>query len=234
LLALWGAARPYVKVILHSSNLGFSAGNNTGARAATGDYLVILNNDTCLTEGWAGTLLAHFRTDPKLGILGPVTNSCGNESVVYIGEYGNMEDMAILARRYTGPRRRERTDLRVANFFCVMIPRTVWEQVGELDENFGIGMFEDDDYAMRVRRAGYAVACAEDVFVHHHASASIGTLGTEAYDELFNRNRRYYESKWGPWTPPVFRKEVQDKLKIGPHLPLSRTVARSATHRTTT
>jgi GT2 family glycosyltransferase len=95
-------------------------------------------------------------------------------------------------------------------------------------------MFEDDDYAMRVRRAGYAVACAEDVFVHHHASASIGTLGTEAYDELFNRNRRYYESKWGPWTPPVFRKEVQDKLKIGPHLPLSRTVARSATHRTTT
>jgi GT2 family glycosyltransferase len=229
LLALWGATRPYAKVILHSTNLGFSAGNNAGVRAATGDYLVILNNDTCLTEGWAGTLLAHFRADPKLGILGPVTNSCGNESAVYIGEYGNMEDMAILARRYTGPRRRERTELRVANFFCVMIPRTVWDQVGELDENFGIGMFEDDDYAMRVRRAGYTVACAEDVFVHHHASASIGALRPESYNELFDRNRRYYESKWGPWTPPVFRQEVQDKLKRGPHLPPSRAVAHSAT-----
>jgi GT2 family glycosyltransferase len=109
----------------------------------------------------------------------------------------------------------------VANFFCVMIPRSVWERVGELDETFGIGLFEDDDYAMRVQRAGYNVACAEDVFVHHHASASIGALPREGYDRLFDRNRRYFESKWGPWTPPVFRKEVQDRLaaRVGGSLP---------------
>ncbi|HXA03373.1 MAG TPA: glycosyltransferase [Bryobacteraceae bacterium] len=221
LLALWGAARPYAKVILRSTNLGFADGNNAGVRASTGDYLVILNNDVCLTEGWIGTLLAHFRADPKLGILGPVTNSCGNESVVYIGEYADMEDMAILAHRYTRPRRGQRTELRVANFFCVMIPHSVWEQVGELDETFGIGLFEDDDYAMRVQRAGYNVACAEDVFVHHHASASIGVLPREGYDRLFDRNRRYFESKWGPWIPPVFRKEVQDRLaaRVGVSLP---------------
>jgi GT2 family glycosyltransferase len=65
---------------------------------------------------------------------------------------------------------------------------------------------------MRVRSAGYGIACAEDVFVHHHASASIGALPPASYDELFNRNRRYFESKWGAWTPPVFRKEVQDRL----------------------
>ncbi len=212
MLAAWAATHPYAKTIFNSSNLGFSAGNNVGARAATGDYFVLLNNDVCLTDGWLGTLLAHFRADPELGILGPVTNSCGNESVVYIGDYDDVDKMAILARSYTNARRGQRTELRVANFFCVMIPRTVWDDVGELDENFGVGLFEDDDYAMRVRAAGHRVACAEDVFVHHHHSASIGALGTAAYDELFNRNRRYFESKWGVWTPPVFRKQVQDVI----------------------
>ena len=211
-LVQWCATRPYAKLILHPTNLGFAAGNNAGVRASTGDYIVILNNDVCLTEGWLATILSHFRADPNLGILGPVTNSCGNESVVYIGEYDDVEKMAILARRYTRSRRGQRTLLRVANFFCVMIPRRVWEQVGELDETFGIGLFEDDDYAMRVRSAGYGIACAEDVFVHHHASASIGALPPASYEELFNRNRRYFESKWGAWTPPVFRREVQDRL----------------------
>ena len=216
-LARWGATHEYAEVILHSTNMGFSAGCNRGIRASTGDYLVILNNDVCLTEGWVGTLLAHFRADRKLGILGPVTNRCGNESVVYIGEYDDVEKMAILAHRYTSARRGRRTDLRVANFFCAMIPRAVWDEVGELDETFGVGLFEDDDYAMRVRTAGYIVACAEDVFVHHHASASIGALPPASYDELFNRNRRYFESKWGAWTAPVFRKEVQDMLAARSH-----------------
>ncbi len=211
-LKKWCASRPYAKVILHTANLGFSAGNNAGVRASTGDYIVILNNDVCLTDGWLGTLFSHFRTEPNLGILGPVTNSCGNESVVYIGEYDDVEKMAILACRYTRAHAGQRTSLRVANFFCVMIPRVVWERVGELDENFGVGLFEDDDYAMRVRKAGYDIACAEDVFVHHHASASIGALSSASYDELFNRNRRYFESKWGAWTPPVFRQEVRERL----------------------
>lgn len=213
-LNLWAANRPYVRIIRNASNLGFSAGNNAGARASSGEYLVILNNDVFLTDGWITDLVAHFRADPKLGILGPVTNSCGNESVVYIGEYGNMEKMAVLARNYTHSHRRQRTELGTVNFFCAMIPRCVWEEVGELDESFGTGLFEDDDYAMRVRAAGYRVACAEDVFVHHHHSASFNGLPAGEYDRLFERNRRHFEEKWGRWTAPVFREETQRKLKL--------------------
>lgn len=211
-LERWVTTHEHAKVILLPVNVGFAAGNNTGVRASTGEYLVILNNDVCVTAGWVSTLLTHFRTDPKLGLLGPVTNRCGNESVIYIGDYDDLEKMAILAHCYTRSRRGQRTDLRVANLFCAMMPRKVWDEVGELDENFGIGLFEDDDYSVRVRAAGYNVACAEDVFVHHHGSASIGTLSPDSYSELFSRNRRYFESKWGTWTPPVFRKEVQDRV----------------------
>ena len=211
-LANWSSTRPNTRVITNESNLGFAAGNNCGARASTGEYLIFLNNDTFVTEGWVGDLLAHFRRDPKLGLLGPVTNRSGNESVIPI-QYANMEEMAVRARSYTASHRGELTKPHVLHWFCVMTSRIVWEQVGELDEAFGIGMFEDDDYTYRVRAAGYEVACAEDVFVHHHHSASFGELTAAAYDELFAKNRRYFESKWGQWQAPVFRKEMQEKCR---------------------
>jgi len=208
LLARWSSTRPWTRVVTYDSNLGFAAGNNRGARAATGEYLIFLNNDTFVTDGWVGDLLAHFHRHPKLGLLGPITNRSGNESVIPI-EYANMEQMAVQARSYTSGHRRKLTKPHVLHWFCVMTPRVVWEQVGELDEAFGIGMFEDDDYTYRVRAAGYEVACAEDVFIHHHHSASFGELSAAAYDELFAKNRTYFESKWGQWQAPVFRKEMQ-------------------------
>jgi len=209
-LTSWSSKRSWTRVVTNESNRGFAAGNNCGARAATGEYLIFLNNDTFVTDGWVGDLLAHFRRHPKLGLLGPVTNRSGNESVIPI-EYANMEEMAVRARSYTAGHRGELTRPHVLHWFCVMTPRVVWEQVGELDEAFGIGMFEDDDYTYRVRAAGYEVACAEDVFIHHHHSASFGELSAAAYDELFAKNRRYFESKWGQWQAPVFRKEMQAK-----------------------
>ena len=213
LLARWSSTRPWTRVVTNESNLGFAAGNNRGARAATGEYLIFLNNDTFVTSGWVSDLLSHFRRHPKLGLLGPVTNRSGNESVIPI-EYANMEQMAVRARSYTAGHPGELTRPHVLHWFCVMTPRVVWEEVGELDEAFGIGMFEDDDYTYRVRAAGYEVACAEDVFVHHHHSASFGELTTAAYDELFAKNRTYFESKWGQWQAPVFRKEMQAKCRV--------------------
>lgn len=209
-LERWAAAHPRGKVVRSGVNLGFSAGNNLGARNATGDYLVFINNDCFVTDGWIGDLLAHFRRNPRLGLLGPVTNRSGNESVIDI-QYDDMSQMAIRARRYTRSHRGQVTHPHVLHWFCVILPRSVWRQVGELDENFGLGMFEDDDYTLRVRAAGYETACAEDVFIHHHHSASFGLLPQAEYDALFARNRQYFESKWGPWVAPVFRKELQAK-----------------------
>jgi GT2 family glycosyltransferase len=74
-----------------------------------------------------------------------------------------------------------------------------------MDEAFGIGFFEDDDYCRRVERAGYGIACAEDVFVHHHLSASFDKLGADRKRQLFERNKVIYEAKWGPWVPHEYR-----------------------------
>jgi hypothetical protein len=63
-------------------------------------------------------------------------------------------------------------------------------------------MFEDDDYTLRVRKAGYRVACARDSFVHHWMKAAFKKIPAKEYQALFERNRRLFEEKWGAqWVP---------------------------------
>ena len=84
----------------------------------------------------------------------------------------------------------EATEISMLAMFCMAIRRDVFEQVGPLDEQFEVGMFEDDDYARRVRQAGYKIICAEDVFVHHFGQASLGELCvTGEYDRVLESNR---------------------------------------------
>jgi GT2 family glycosyltransferase len=71
----------------------------------------------------------------------------------------------------------------------------VFASVGPLDEGFDVGMFEDD-YARRVRDAGYRLVCDEAVFVHHFGEASLGELAGDGRDgEMFDANRRRFEEK---------------------------------------
>jgi GT2 family glycosyltransferase/glycosyltransferase involved in cell wall biosynthesis len=195
------------KLILNDANLGFAAGNNVGLREATGEYLVLLNNDTYVTRGWARSLCAHLRRDPALGIVGPVTNNIGNEAKLDLA-YDDIVQMHHVAGEYTRAHPGGEIALRTAAFFCVAMPRHVFERVGELDEAFGVGFFEDDDYCRRVELAGWRVACAEDVFVHHHLSASFDQLKAEAKKKLFDANKAIYEAKWGAWQPHEYRQHA--------------------------
>lgn len=202
----WEAGGPGRRAILNDANLGFAAGNNVGLAAARGDYLVLLNNDTYVTRNWLRTLLNHLARDPGIGLVGPVTNNIGNEARIEI-QYSDMAEMQRAAAAYTRRHAGGLFDLQTAAFFCVAMPRSTYERVGPLDEAFGVGFFEDDDYCRRVQAAGLRVACAEDVFVHHHLSASFDALAAERKRELFERNKAIYEAKWGPWVPHAYRQQ---------------------------
>ena len=90
--------------------------------------------------------------------------------------------------------------------YCAGMRRDVYESIGPLDEEYAIGMFEDDDYSHRVRLGGFRVVCAEDVFVHHVGQAAFSKLDRGTYEELWKRNQRYFESKWGVrWEPHRMR-----------------------------
>ena len=75
-------------------------------------------------------------------------------------------------------------------------------------QDLEIGFFEDDDYCNRVGLAGYRIGIAENVFVHHHLSASFDTLDRERRNEIFEKNKQRYERKWGSWKPHSYREEA--------------------------
>lgn len=200
----WEAAGSNRRFIGNASNLGFSAGNNVGLAAATGDYLVILNNDTYVTPGWVRGMVRHLQRNPGTGLVGPVTNNIGNEARIEI-HYQTMEEMIERAGEYTRRHAGQSFEMATAAFFCVMMTRRAYEAVGPMDENFGVGFFEDDDYCRRLLQEGFVVRCAEDVFVHHHLSASFNKLKAEAKQALFDANKKIYEAKWGPWVPHTYR-----------------------------
>ncbi len=183
------------------SNTGFAAGNNQAAAIARGEFLLFLNIDTIVTAGWVYRLLRHIQKDPTIGLVCPVTNFAGNEVKVDFN-YHHREEMehfaADLAIRNAG----KELDIQTAPLFCALVPRAVWERVGELDVQFGMGMFEDDDFSLRVRRSGLRVATAEDCFIHHFGQGSFGKLSSEVYDQVFKTNQRRFEEKWGiAWQP---------------------------------
>jgi len=193
-----------VRVILSRTNLGFAAANNQGIRAATGDVLVLLNNDTVPARGWLMRMLRHLE-DPKIGLVVAVTNFSGNESRIAV-PYTSLDGMPAFAEEYVRANAGKVFDIHVAAMYCVGLRRNAYEVVGPLDEEFTVGMFEDDDYSHRTRLAGLRVVCAEDVFVHHFGQASFGKLPKEEYDAIWRRNQQHYERKWGiTWHPHVGR-----------------------------
>jgi GT2 family glycosyltransferase len=222
---------PSVRTIFLGRNAGFAAANNQALAEARGEYLVLLNNDTLTPPGWLQGLLRYLE-DPKVGLVGPVTNRAGNEAEIEV-PYRTYGEFERFADEYTGAHQGESFDIRMLAMFCAALRRDVYECVGPLDERFQIGMFEDDDYAMRVRARGYRVVCAEDVFVHHFGQASIGALAVAGeYGRLFHENRRRWEEKWGvSWRPyqyrakPHYDRLVEEiRLAVQLHLPPAATV----------
>ena len=178
--------------------------------------MVLLNNDTVVTQGWLGRLVRHLNDD-TVGMVGPVTNNIGNEAKIEV-TYQDMDEMEVVADRYTRARAGRVFDVPMLALFCAAIRRPLLEKVGMLDERYEIGMFEDDDLARTLKAIGKRVVCAEDVFIHHVGKGSFGKLDPEAYREIFEANRKRYEAKWGEaWVAHRYRPAgaAEDPPKAG-------------------
>jgi len=192
---------PSIRLALNSTNRGFAAANNQGLAMARGEVLILLNNDTIVTRGWLDRLADRLR-NTETGIVGPVTNRTCNEAQIHTS-YRTLAEMDAFADEYTRAHEERANDIGMLAMFCMAMRRDVFERVGPLDEQFEVGMFEDDDYSRRVRQAGYRVTCAEDVFVHHFGQAAFGELCADGqYDRILESNRQRFEAKWNvQWQP---------------------------------
>lgn len=184
-----------VRVVFNDYNAGFAKANNQGAKYATGEYILLLNNDVILTEGWLERLIACAESDTAIGVVGPVTNKAVGQQVISVTlpvENAEIQKFACMQlMKATG----NWFETHRIIGFCMLIKKEVVERTGLLDERFGPGGFEDYDFCLRVKQAGYRIMIAEDVFIYH-----IGGLGYTQnnldYDKLRTQNVQIFIDKW--------------------------------------
>jgi len=207
-----------VTVMSNARNLGFPAAINQGLKAARGDYLVLLNNDAVVTDGWLNQLTSLAEMDSELttkntkdtkgengrgdrqrmriGMAGPMSNYASPPQLVENLPYANLEEMHAFARRWREEHRGQWFTVGKLSGFCLLMKRAVYEAIGGLDEQFGLGLFDDDDLAERARRAGFELAVAHDLFVHHYGSRTFQANGIHT-ERLLQENSDKFAHKWG-------------------------------------
>ncbi|WP_366923002.1 glycosyltransferase [Metallumcola ferriviriculae] len=209
----WLKEQRDIRCIFNKENYGFPKGCNQGIQIAAGDSILLLNNDTVVTPNWLDNLKAALDSSKDIGAVGAVTNSCSNYQVVP-AQYTNLEEMFRFANKYNvSDANKWEERLRLVGF-CMLIRKEVVDKVGLLDEQFTPGNFEDDDYSLRVRQAGYRLLLCKDTFIHHFGSASFGKR-SEAYNQLLRTNSKKFQAKWGvdPYHFIEIRKDITDVIK---------------------
>lgn len=191
----WLRQQPDIRLIENSSNAGFPAACNQGLAAATGDYLLLLNNDTVVTPRWLEQLIACLESDERIGAAGPVTNAASYYSAIRV-PYTTMEQMEAFAERHNRKDPSKWMERLKLVGFCLIMKREVYRRVGPLDERFTPGNYEDDDYSLRIRQAGWKLMLCGDTFIHHDSGTTF-RQNMAAYAELLQRNAAKFADKWG-------------------------------------
>ena len=184
------------KLICNQENLGFAKGCNQGIEEASGGYILLLNNDTIVTEGWLKRMIECAESDSRIGIVGPMTNFISGPQRDKKANYSSLEEVHGYATSFYQKNRGDWFDYPRITGFCMLIKREVLEKIGGFDERFGIGCYEDDDYCFRVYRAGYRAVICGDVFVHHFGSKTLEDIGVDNMVLLRNNNRSIFLDKW--------------------------------------
>ena len=188
-----------VKVIRNRENRGFPAAVNQGLSVARGEYFVLLNNDAVVTDGWLDQLIALADSDPAIGMTGPMSNHASPPQLVEEVPYRNLGEMPAFAARWRAEHRGEWLACEKLSGFCLLMKRGVYEAIGGLDERFGPGLLDDDDLALRARQAGFTLAVAYDLFVHHFGGRTFAGAGIDE-GALLGENAARFAAKWG--SPP--------------------------------
>jgi len=203
---LFDFAKRYGAVLIRNEEArGYTLAANQGLRQSTAAYVVLLNSDTIVTEGWLDRMVACAESDPRIGVVGPLSNTASWQSIPEVESDGDwalntlpagvtVDQMGKLVARYSA---RLYPKMPLLNGFCLLIKRGLIDEVGYFDEkNFGAGYGEEDDYVLRARQAGWEAALADDTYIYHAQSRS---YSNERRQQLTQRASAMLREKHGPY-----------------------------------
>ena len=181
--------------IENSCNLGFSKGFNLGLILVDTPYFVLANNDIVVADNWLSRMIYHINTDKNLVVLGPRSNYVSGPQMVKSVPYNSTKSFEAFAKTVSISNIDPVTYFPRIVFFLTLFKKEVLEKVGFLDEIFGQGNFEDDDYCLRVARAKLKTAYTNTTFIHHYGSQSF-KKDPQAFAKILNTNKELFMRKW--------------------------------------
>jgi len=203
-----------VTLIVNDDNLGFAGGNNVGIRHALeggAEFVLLLNNDTVVDPGLVDHLLRPFSGAPGVGVTGPKIYYYTPADQIWFA--GGQVYLARGTTRHIGIRETDHgqfDDEREVDYItgcALMARREVFETSGLLDPSY-VAYYEDVDFCMRARRAGYRILYAPGGKVWHKISASTGgQLGRRKVTRKFKSTWKFFRRYARPWhwlTIPFF------------------------------
>lgn len=178
-------------------NQGFPVACNKGLAVAAGEQLLVLNNDCKVTPNWLSQLLTALNSAGDVGAVGPVTNYASGEQQIEADLGPQDEKWEEFARKFNRTDSSKWVAVTRLIGFCLMFKRSVYERIGQLDEDFSPGHYEDDDYCYRAVREGFRLLICKDTFIYHQGSASFKEMKPQEWDLLIENNRKRFMNKWG-------------------------------------
>ena len=200
-----------IEVILNNENRGFAKGNNQGAKKASGELLVFLNNDTEVTKGWL-LPLAKALEDKKTGAAaGKLLYPDGKiqHAGVAISSKGIPRHIYRRFDSDFAPANKKR-ELQAVTGACLAVKKNLFIRVGGFDENYINGL-EDVDLCFKIRELSYKLVYIPESVAIHHESVS-----KDRFKHVY-RNIEYYKKKWPDARPDeddIYRQDGFGKLFI--------------------
>lgn len=196
---------PQVRLVKWEGPFNYSAINNYGAKFATGDYLLLLNNDTELIDPDSLSQMMGLCARKNVGCVGAkllyADDTVQHAGIVLgFGDFGGFaghvfhgigkDDLGFMLRaRIIG-------NFSAVTAACLMVRREVFDEVGGLDESFVVAL-NDVDFCLRVRKAGYVNVCTPFSLWHHYESKSRGYEDTPEKKERFKGEVLHFREIWG-------------------------------------
>lgn len=188
-----------LSIIVNKNNRGFAVAHNQAARKAEGEYLLLLNNDTQIIPGFIKEMQSVFDLDPKIAAVGCLIFMMDNKKVQHAGvcftsdyvpyELGLEVPSIVPALPASDPRVRSVREVPSVTAACVMIKKSVFEEVGGFDERYRNG-WEDQDLMLKIREKGYKIYYTGRTHIFHKKHGSVGRFTYE------QDNRNLFDSLW--------------------------------------
>lgn len=191
-----------IKMVYYEGEFNYSRINNFGIEKASGEYILLLNNDTEMIKEDCLEHLVSVATRPEVGIVG-ARLLYNDNTIQHAGVIMGLGGVA--GHAFTGvpgdfvgyfARAISQQNYSAVTAACLIVRKSVFYEVGGLEEDLKVA-FNDVDFCLKVREAGYLIVYNPMAELYHYESKSRGTEDTPEKKERFQREIDYIKNKWG-------------------------------------